>query len=200
MKTLRNIKIAAIAAACIAIIAAIFYLLHFTRNVHTGHTTEVAVTPTPVDLDSIRAIGQWSFLSIELDQVVDTVDKGFFSSDRISVGYHGTLHYGIDMSKVGNKWVRIEKDTIVDIILPAIALLDVHFLDERNVKVYEGSDDMDFINKPQVRAALVRKAKTAMIRRGNEHIPEARQKAEEELRRIFSAHGYRNVNIHFEGE
>lgn len=197
MKVLRNIKLIAVAVVCIAIIIGAVYMCHFTKSVKTGHTTEVTVTPTPVDLDSIHNIGQWSFLSIELDQVVDTIDKGFFSSDRISVGYHGTLHYGIDMSKADKDWVKIENDTTVNITLPAITLLDKRFLDERNVKVYEGNDDMDFINKPGVRAALVSKAKAEMVRRGDQHKGEAQAKAESELRRLFTSHGYKKVNIQF---
>lgn len=198
MKTLRNIKLIAIATVCIAVIAGAVYMCHFTKSVKVGHKTEVTVSPTPVDLDSIRNIGQWSLLSIEMEQVVDTIDKGFFSDDRISVGYHGTLHYGIDMSKLRKDWVAIEHDTIATITLPAITLLDERFLDERDVKVYEGNDDMDFINKPEVRAALVRKAKAKMIRSGDKQKGEARTKAEDSLRRLFTEHGYKQVNIRFE--
>ena len=200
MKVLRNIKLIAVAVVCIAIIIGAVYMCHFTKSVKTGHTTEVTVTPTPVDLDSIHNIGQWSFLSIELDQVVDTIDKGFFSSDRISVGYHGTLHYGIDVAEARPGWVTIAGDTAVSVVLPPVKLLDDRFLDERNVKVYEGRDDMDFINKPTVRAALGRKAKAAMIRRGRENIPEARGKAEAEVRRIFSQHGYKKIVVSFEDD
>lgn len=197
MKTIRNIKIATAAAIVIAIIVAIIYIVHFTKNVHSGHKTEVVVTPTPVNLDSIKAIGQWSVLSVELDQVVDTVDKGFFTSHRISVGFHGTLHYGIDMAELKDGWARIENDTAAYVILPQVRLLGNAFLDERQTKVYEGRDDMDFVNKPSVKAALVRKAKAEMKRRGDEHLPEARSKAEQEMTRIFKSHGYHQVYVSF---
>lgn len=195
MKTIRNLKITAVIVIIVAIIIAIVYAVHFTKNVHAGHTTEVVATPTPVNLDSIRAIGQWSVLSVDLEQVVDTIDKGFFSDDRISVGFRGRLQYGIDMAKLKDDWVKVTNDTIVNITLPQIQLLDDRFLDERYTKVYEGQDDADFINKPDVKAALVRKAKAEMIRRGNEHLPEARSKAEQEITRLFSSHGYRQVHV-----
>lgn len=200
MKTYGKIKLAAVVAVCLIVVVAVLYMCHAAKSVTAGHQTEVVVTPTPVNLDSIRAIGQWSFLTVEMDEVVDTVDRGLFSSDRISVAYHGTLHYGINVAEARPGWVTIVGDTAVTVVLPPVKLLDDRFLDERNVKVYEGRDDMDFINKPTVRAALVRKAKAAMIRRGRENIPEARSKAETEVRRIFSQHGYKKIVIRFEDD
>lgn len=97
-----------------------------------GHTD-------PVNLDSIRAIGQWAFLTVEMDEVVDTVDRGLFSSDRISVAYHGTLHYGIDVAEARPGWVTIAGDTAVSVVLPPVKLLDDRFLDERNVKRLRGT-------------------------------------------------------------
>ena len=200
MKTYGKIKLAAVVVVCLIVMVAVLYMCHAAKNVTAGHQTEVVVTPTPVNLDSIRAIGQWAFLTVEMDEVVDTVDRGLFSSDRISVAYHGTLHYGINVAEARPGWVTIVGDTAVTVVLPPVKLLDYRFLDERNVKVYEGRDDMDFINKPTVRAALVRKAKAAMIRRGRENIPEARGKAEAEVRRIFSQHGYKKIVIRFEDD
>lgn len=200
MKTYGKIKLAAVVVVCLIVMVAVLYMCHAAKNVTAGHQTEVVVTPTPVNLDSIRAIGQWSFLTVEMDEVVDTVDRGLFSSDRISVAYHGTLHYGINVAEARPGWVTIVGDTAVTVVLPPVRLLDDRFLDERNVKVYEGRDDMDFINKPTVRAALVRKAKAAMIRRGRENIPEARGKAETEVRRIFSQHGYKKIVVSFEDD
>lgn len=200
MKTYGKIKLAAVVAVCLIVVVAVLYMCHAAKSVTAGHQTEVVVTPTPVNLDSIRAIGQWSFLTVEMDEIVDTVDRGLFSSDRISVAYHGTLHYGINVAEARHGWVTIVGDTAVTVVLPPVRLLDDRFLDERNVKVYEGRDDMDFINKPTVRAALVRKAKAAMIRRGRENIPEARGKAETEVRRIFSQHGYKKIVVSFEDD
>lgn len=194
---MRKLKIIGIIAACVLIIVAAFFVVHFTKNVKAGHATEVTVTPTPVNLDSLRAIGHWQLISVEMNEVVDTIDKGLFSNKRISVGYHGTLRYGIDLSKVREDWVRTEKDTIAIIVLPRAELLDNHFLDERNVKVYDGRDDMNFINKPQVRAALVKKAKERMASRGEQFIPKAQDKAGEEMQRLFHSHGYKQVNVSF---
>lgn len=39
-----------------------------------------------------------------------------------------------------------------------------------------------------------------MIRRGRENIPEARGKAEADVRRIFSQHGYKKIVIRFEDD
>lgn len=66
-----------------------------------------------------------------------------------------------------------------------VQLLDDRFLDERNVKVILGDGDEKFINRPEVKEALVRKAKAEMIRQGDTHKPEAKKKIEDEITGCF---------------
>lgn len=201
MKFLERTKTIAIILACIAIIAIIVVVAvkacSAGKEIAGGPKTIVEVKPTPVDVDSIRSIGQWSVVEIAISQIVDTVDRGFFSDDKIEVMYHGTLHYGIDMTKVGKDWVRTEADSVVFIHLPDVTLLDNRFLDERDVKVILGDNDQDFINRPEVREALVAKAKAAMIKKGDTRKEEARRKVESELQHLFKSHGYKQVMVFF---
>lgn len=198
MKMLNKIKALAIIIVCIVIIVVIVKACNWAHDGKPVTRTEVTVKPTPVNLDSIKRIGQWSVVTVDLDQIVDTVDKGFFSDDEIQLMYHGTLHYGIDMSKVKDDWVRVENDTTVFIHLPQVTLLDNRFLDERNVKVILGENDQKFINRPEVQAAMVRKAKASMIRKGDTHKEEARRKIENDMKRLFSVHGYKQIMVFFE--
>lgn len=199
MKTLNKIKAIAIIVLCTVLIIVVAKACRSVRGDNKPIThTEVSVKPTPVNLDSIKRIGQWSVVSVELYQIVDTVDKGFFSDDEIQVMYHGTLHYGVDLSKTKQDWIRIDNDSAVFIHLPDVSLLDNRFLDERDVKVIMGEEDQKFINRPEVQAALVRKAKAEMIRKGDTHKDEARKKIEADLKQLFTSHGYKQVMVFFE--
>lgn len=190
MKLINKVYTIAVAVICIAIVVIVIKACDFVREEHAVSQTVAVEKPTPVNLDSLKRIGQWSVVTVELDQIVDTVDKGFFHDTDIEVMYHGTLHYGVDMSKVKDGWVRITNDSVAVVTLPEVQLLDTRFLDERNVKVILGDDDQKFINRPEVRAALVRKAKAGMTDKGDTHKPEARRKIEAEITRLFASNGY----------
>ena len=190
MKLINKVYTISRAVICIAVVIVVIKACSFVKGEHAVSQTVAVEKPTPVNLDSLKRIGQWSVVTVELDQTADTVDKGFFHDTEIEVMYHGTLHYGVDMSKVADGWVRIVADTVAVVTLPEVQLLDTRFLDERNVKVILGDDDQKFINRPEVKAALVRKAKAEMIRKGDTHKSEARKKIEDEITRLFSSNGY----------
>lgn len=157
------------------------------KTVETDHNL-------PVVFDSIRAIGQWSLATVDVEQEVDTLDNGVFGTglgkDKVRMVFHGTLHYGIDMTKTDADWISGGGDTAY-VSLPSVVLLDDKFLDERRTRVVEGSQD--FANKPEVKAGMARKAKALMIDKGNGSIPSTQKKAEEELRKILLRHGYKFV-------
>lgn len=190
-------KIKAIIILVLVVLAAIgIYAIY--RQVH-GTDPIVKTVETdhqlPILMDSIENIGQWSLASVELEQEVDTVDGGFLGtglgSDTVRMVFHGTLHYGIDMTKMTGDWVRGDGDTAY-VSLPQVVLLDNRFLDERHTRLVEG--DQDFANKPSVKGALARKAKALMIAKGNASVKsKAQKKAEEELRKVLLRHGYKVV-------
>lgn len=198
MKLKTKIEIACTAVVVIIVCLLFIRLCSFVGGDKPVVQTVTKVKPTPVNLDSIKRIGQLSVVTVELDQIVDTVDDGFFNDDEIEVMYHGTLHYGVDLTKVQSDWVRTVGDTAVYVKLPPVGLLDNRFLDERRVKVIVGEEDQEFINRPEVRANLVRKAKAEMIRKGDTHKAEAQEKVEKTMQKLFSSHGYKKVVVTFE--
>lgn len=153
--------------------------------------TVVTDSNLPVLIDSIKALGQWSLVSADMAQEVDTVDDGFLGSglggDSVRMVFYGTLHYGIDMTRIDDGWVRVSGDTAY-ITLPQAELLDNRFLDERRTQVVGG--DQDFANRKSVRSAMTRKAKTLMAEKGSNNIAVARKRAEEELLKVFRRNGY----------
>lgn len=191
---MRKLKLIATAVIIALACVGVYYIYKVVTGNKPVASSEIIDDDTPVLLDSIKSIGQWSLLSIEMDQTVDTVDNGLLGMrigcKPVSVQFHGILHYGIDMKQLRDDWARTSGDTVW-IILPPVKLLDTNFLDERKVTVIDGNQD--FINKPSTRSALAKKAKAAMVANGNQRIGDAEENAKAELRQIFAQHGFRHV-------
>ena len=98
-----------------------------------GYSDKIDDTPTIVE--QMKEIGQWEFLSISDEELVDTVRRGFFSDDELVRIYYGTLRIGIDFSQCDEKWIEREGDTI-KVDLPPVRLLDENFLDETRTKSF----------------------------------------------------------------
>jgi hypothetical protein len=98
-----------------------------------GYSDKIDDTPTIVE--QMKEIGQWEFLSISDEELVDTVRRGFFSDDELVRIYYGTMRLGIDFSQCDEKWIEREGDTI-KVDLPPVRLLDENFLDETRTKSF----------------------------------------------------------------
>ena len=90
---------------------------------------------TPNIVDRMRAIGQWEFLTISDEELIDTVRKGFFSDDELVRIYYGKLRLGIDLSTCSEDWIKQKDDTIY-VTIPEIRLLDQNFIDEARTKSF----------------------------------------------------------------
>ena len=102
-------------------------------NLTVGYSDKIDDTPTIVE--QMKEIGQWEFLSISDEELVDTVRRGFFSDDELVRIYYGTLRIGIDFSQCDEKWIEREGDS-VKVDLPPVQLLDENFLDETRTKSF----------------------------------------------------------------
>ena len=61
--------------------------------------------PTPMRIQAIRSIGQWEFLSIDDEEIIDTVRRHWLSSDDQLVRiYRGTLRLGVDFRQCSPDW------------------------------------------------------------------------------------------------
>lgn len=134
----RGFNALTVSLCCIAVIACIgaaAWLWHESKddNLLFGSDDKIDYTPTLVE--SMRSIGQWEFLSISDEEIVDTVRKGFFSDSELVRIYYGTLRLGIDFSTCSKDWIKADKDTI-RITLPEIRLLDENFIDEARTKSF----------------------------------------------------------------
>lgn len=90
---------------------------------------------TPVQIVKIKSIGQWEFLAISDEELMDTVRHGFFGDAELARIYYGTLRLGIDLNEVGPDWITMDHDTVVA-VLPPIKLLDENFIDEARTQAF----------------------------------------------------------------
>jgi len=176
------------------LIVALFWLRNCTKNDYLELGADTAIDATPTQIQSIKAIGEWEFLSVSLEELTDTVRKGFFSDDELSRIYYGTLRIGINMHQVEPGWLEAEGDS-VSLTLPHVALLDRDFIDEARTKPFFETGTW----KPEDREALYRQAHKNMLRHGmtKENLTAAEDNAREQITSLMRAMGFRKVTITF---
>ena len=190
-----NLELLVKALTLVAIIIFLWWLLIAEKDNHIGLKVDEDINPTPEQIQSIRDIGQWEFLSISNEELVDTVRKGVFSDDQLVRIYYGTLRLGIDLSKTKKNWLTAHGDTIV-VRLPKVGLLDKEFIDETRTKAFYESGRWT----ARDREALYRKARRQMMSHAltKENLKTAEANAEHEVRRMMSAMGYNNITVKFD--
>ena len=179
----------------VGVVLAILFLWWFIRGVQQ---TEISLDAdqhidiTPNQIESIRAIGQWEFLAISNEELVDTIRKGIFSDDHLARIYYGTVRLGIDMQKMDSTWITTQGDSIT-LWLPRPALLDNDFIDEARTKSFHESGRWT----ARDRETLYRRAQQRMLRYSltPQNIETARQNGDVQMRRLMQSMGFKHVNI-----
>lgn len=163
------------------------------NSISIGTNQQIDITPTQIQ--SIKNIGQWSFLTINDEEMIDTVRTGFFSDDQLVRIYYGTLQLGIDMNDTSDEWITRSNDSIV-ILLPEVRLLDKNFIDEARTRSFMESGKWTSAD----RHALYRRAQAVMIRRcvTPANLRSAEQQAATQFDELMRAMGFNNVIIRFE--
>ena len=191
----KYIKLIIGAVVVIAIIVIFFWVKSAFKDNYLELGTNDNIEPTPTQIQSIRDIGEWEFLSVSAEEMVDTVRKGFFSDDELVRIYYGTLRLGIDMKNLSEDALRVQGDTL-QVTLPKVGLLDKDFIDEAKTKPFYESGKWS----PQAHQALYQKAQSQMLLHclTKENVNAAQSNAESQLSNLFKSLGYRNVIINFE--
>lgn len=150
-------------------------------------TTEVRITgpgsigDTAQTVEEIRRIGEWEFVTVETEEMVDTVRHRFLGPDDQLVRiYKGTLRIGIDLSRVRPDFVELRGDTAV-VTLPQPRLLSDDFIDEAATVVFHEQGQWG----PAARAGMAVRAAERMKARAV--TPEALELARDRAARRFSA-------------
>ncbi len=147
---------------------------------------------TPIRVQDIRDIGQWEFLSISDEELVDTLQEHWWRNKELIRIYRGTLRIGIDLSKAKAEWIHLKGDTAI-VELPDVHLLDDNFIDEANSDPFYEAGSWTQAD----REALYRKAKKLMYERcyTQENLQTARDNALEQLEQFVHAMGFEHVII-----
>ena len=176
----------------VLVVAAVFLIKRALTDQHieVSHNQEISITP--VVMESIRNTGQWVFMEIADEELVDTIRHGFFGDDELARVYYGTLRLGFDMQQYKEEWLSVKGDTLIA-TLPPIGLVDDNFLDEARTRSFYESGKWS----EEDRAALAKKAKDKMRQRclSKSNLASARKSARTQLWTMFSALGFKHIRI-----
>ena len=150
---------------------------------------------TAVQVQKLKDIGQWEFLSISDEELMDTVRHGFFSDDQLTRLYYGTLRFGIDLGKTDDNWITTNHDTVM-VVLPPIQLLDDNFMDEARTRAVFESGKWSETDK----AMLTMRAKETMKAQciTQQNINSAERNATIQFTNLLHSMGFKWVKISFQ--
>lgn len=190
-KTSNLVKILALTAFILVFV----WLVFFEKDNTIDLGVDDRIGDTPTQIESIRNIGEWEFLSVSNEELVDTIRKGLLSDDHLVRIYYGTLRLGINMHQASPHWLTVSGDTVTA-VLPKVGLLDKNFIDEARTKSFYESGSW----KASDREALYKKAYRMMLNRclTPSNLKAAEENAEAQFRKMLLALGYKNVIIKFE--
>lgn len=152
------------------------------------------IDDTPLRVESMRAIGQWEFMAIADEEMVDTVRKGIFSDDRLVRIYYGTLRIGVDMQKLSDNAFTPQGDSII-VCLPAVQLLDESFIDEARTKSFFESGRWAPADREDLMHRAARQMRERCLTYDNMRL--AKDNAMAQIRQMMRQLGYDKVRVDF---
>lgn len=167
----------------VLVVVAVLWTCNGIKNTSVSLVTNDRIDYTPNIVDRMKAIGQWEFLAVSDEELIDTVRKGFFSDDELVRIYYGKLRLGIDLSSCSDDWIRQEKDTVY-VTIPEIKLLDYNFIDEARTKSFFESGKWSNAD----RQAMYDRARERMLKRcmSPENMKVARENAREQVQKMLA--------------
>lgn len=165
------------------------------RNLTSTDTAvDKPIAQSPEEIIHLRSIGQWEFLSVESEELVERHHTGLMSDRDLICIYRGTLRIGVDLRKLPEDWVEVKgRNAIVH--LPQPSLLDENFLDESRTTVFMEQG----LFRAEEREAMIAEAKNKMKQRAlsTDNLSIARRNAESQFQKLFHAMGYEDVIVEF---
>lgn len=188
-------KLAGIVVAAIVVLVALWWIVSGISQSEVTLDVNQEIDLTPEQITSIEAIGEWEFLAIANEELVDTTRKGFFKDDHLVRIYYGTVRLGINMKNVEPGWIQTGGDSIV-VTLPQPGLLDKNFIDEARTKSFFETgkwshQDRDKLYQKAYRQMLAHCLTPANLR-------SARENGEALFTKMMKSIGYERVNIRWQ--
>lgn len=180
-----------------AVVAIVLIARHYIHKVSTTSTPAVIaknekIDITPLQIRSIEQIGEWSFLEINDEELVDTVRHGFFSDDKLVRIYYGTLRLGINLKEAHEGWLAFEGDTLCA-VLPPIRLLDNNFIDEARTRSFIESGKWTHQDRKAMYDRAARMMRQRCLTRANYQT--ARSNAKAQFEQMLRSMGYDKVKV-----
>lgn len=179
---LNKLTIMLASLAIIAVVVCLVWFCNATKESTLSFSSNEEIDFTPTIVERMRSIGQWEFLSISDEELIDTVRTGFFTDDELVRIYYGTLSIGIDLRDCSKDWISTKGDTIF-VTLPEVKLLDQNFIDEASSRSF--FETGSWSNKD--RKAMYERARQRMLSRclTEENLNTARLNAREQIGRML---------------
>ena len=176
----------------IAIVGGVIWYLNSSNSL--GLSTDDHIDITPTQIQEIQNIGQWEFLSINDEELIDTVSRGFFSDSELVRLYYGTVRLGIDLRQAGPQWLHVEGDSIIA-MLPPITLLERNFIDEARTRSFFEKGTWTDGDREQ----LYKRAYRKMLKRcfTPENIKIAEENARQQFMQFLRSMGYKKIRVGF---
>lgn len=195
MSKLTKIYILLGLVAVIVVAGLVWRLIDEVKDAKIEVVSDNKIDITPEVVQSIKSIGEWEFLSIADEEMVDTMRKGIFSDDHLVRIYYGQLSIGVNMRKVGPRWIEATGDSVT-VTMPKVELLDNDFIDEARTKSFYESGKWSAAD----REAMYRRAYSMMKRNclNAKNIRAAEMNAEAQIANIMKGLGFRAVTVRFD--
>jgi hypothetical protein len=188
--------------AWVALLAAVM-LAYFSRERGPAGAPSTVLRPTGTILMAVRDLARLETNELHMEKVVDLTDKqsrlfGLIdASDAILLVAAGDVTIGIDLTKLGEGDVSVDRDTkTARLTLPAPEILSVR-LDEEHTYVYKRSTtlfaDRNEHLESKARQEAVRSIEEAA--RDSSVMEKARKQAERELTDLLEKFGITHTTV-----
>lgn len=183
----------------VLIVGIVVYLISSIKTVVTTTNTTVPdvvknekIDVTPTVIRSIEQIGEWSFLEINDEELVDTVRRGIFSNDELVRIYYGTLRLGINLKDAKEGWLSMSDDTLVA-KLPPVRLLDNDFIDETRTRSFIASGKWSSVDRKEMYDRAVQKMRQRCLTKKN--YAAAQLNAKEQFGQMLRSMGFEKTRV-----
>ena len=179
----------------VAVIVVGWGIKYLNKNVSVNLTEEKRIGVSAEDIERIREIGQWEFLTFKAEEMVDTIERHWYGDKELVRIYPGILRIGIDLKKVSRNWFVVKGDTAF-ICLPQPTLLDTNFIDEARARTFYEKGKWD----AKTQEALYRKAHRRLMMRAltQQRLEQARRQARAQFSNIAYGLGLSTCRITFD--
>ena len=193
-KTIDNIRSIAVATAVIVVVVLAVWLYRALGDARIEMGADDSIGLTPTQIESIKAVGEWEFLSISTEELIDTTRKRLISDDHLVRIYYGTLRLGVNMKQVEPGWIEQRNDTLF-LTLPKVGLQDRDFIDEARTKSFFESGSWKAEDREALYKRAYQKMKDHCLTPTN--LRTAEDNARESFRKLLRSMGYPKTVINF---